>query len=145
MQVGKETTVCGTIYRSPVDRVKAHLDFKLQPTECLEKLNAKRKCYIFGDCNYDLIKSNENTHVSDFTEVMLNHNFCFMRNKSTRVTDTSATVLDHIWTNAYTDHIKSGIILHSSSDHLPVFMCADKSKVVTSSNILTRNFNPFVP
>ena len=39
-----------------------------------------------------------------------------------------------------TDHIKSGIILHSASDHLPVFMCADKSKA-TSSNILTRSFN----
>ena len=48
--------------------------------------------------------------------------------------------LDHIWTNAHTDHIKSGIISHSVSDHLPVFMCADKSKA-TSSTILTRIFN----
>ena len=54
VQVGKETIVCGTIYRSPVDHVKAHLDFRLQLTECLEKLDAKRKCYIFGDFNYDL-------------------------------------------------------------------------------------------
>ena len=49
-------------------------------------------------------------------------------------------MLDRIWTNAYTDHIKSGIILHSVSDHLPVFMCADKRKA-TFSNILTRSFN----
>ena len=105
MQVGKETIVCGTLYRSPVDLVKAHIDFRLQPIECLEKLDAKRKCYIFGDFNYDLAKSNENTHVGDFTEAMLNHNFCSIINKPTRITDTSATVLDHIWTNAYTDHI----------------------------------------
>ena len=59
MQVEKETIVCGTIYRFPVDHVKAHLDFKLQLTECLEKLNAKRKCYIFGDFDYDLAKSND--------------------------------------------------------------------------------------
>ena len=71
---------------------------------------------------------------------MLNHNFCSIINNPTRITDTSATVLDHIWTNAYTDHIKSGIILHFVTDHLPVFMCADKSKA-TSSNILTRSFN----
>ena len=61
VQEGKETIVCGTIYRSPVDLVKAHLDFRLQLIECLEKLDAKRKCYIFGDFNYDLAKSNENT------------------------------------------------------------------------------------
>ena len=68
---------------------------------------------------------------------MLNHNFCSIINKPTRITDTSATVLDHIWTNAYTDHIKSDIILY-----LPVFrpMCADKSKA-TFSKILTRSFN----
>ena len=80
----------------PVDHVKAHLDFRLQRTECLGKLNAKRKCYIHGDFNYELTKSNENTRVSDFTEVMLNHNFCSIINKPTRITDTSATVLDHI-------------------------------------------------
>ena len=103
VQVGKETIVCGAIYRSPVDHVTAHQDFRLQLTKCLEKLDVKRKCYIFADFNYDLAKSNENTHVSDFTEVMLNHNFCSIINKPTRITDTSATVLDHIWTNAYTD------------------------------------------
>ena len=139
MQVGKKNIVCGAICRSPVDHVTAHQDFRLQPTKCLEKLDVKKKCYTFGDFNYDLAKSNENAHVSDFTEVMLNHNFCSIINKPTRITDTSATVLYHIWTNAYTDHIKSGIILHSVSDHLPVFTCADKSKA-TSSNIFTRIF-----
>ena len=119
VQVGKETIVCGTIYRSPVDHVKAHLDFRLQLTECLEKLDAKRKCY-------DLAKSNENTHVSDFPEVMLNHNFCSIIKKPTRIIeDTSATVLDHVWTNAYTDHIKSGItvfcILHQTTC---LYLCA---------------------
>ena len=43
-------------------------------------------------------------------------------------------------TNSYFDHIKSGIILHSISDHLHLFMCAANSKVIYS-NSLTRNFN----
>ena len=71
---------------------------------------------------------------------MLNHYLCSIINNPTRITDTNATMLDHIWTNAYTDHIKSEIILHSVSDHLPVFTCADKSKAA-SSNILTISFN----
>ena len=45
------------------------------------------KCYIFGNFNYDLAKSNENTHVSDFTEVMLNHYLCSIIDKPTRIID----------------------------------------------------------
>ena len=45
--------------------------------------------------NCDLAKSVENTHVRDFTEVMLDYNFCSLINKPTRITDTGATVLDH--------------------------------------------------
>ena len=140
VKVGKATVVCGVIYRSSSDDLKAHQEFRFQLTECLEKLDAKRKCFIFGDFSYDLAKSVENTHVRNFTEVMLDHNFCSLINKPTRITDTGATVLDQIWINSYSDHIKSGIILHSISDHLPLFMCAANSKVI-SSNSLTRNFN----
>ena len=140
VKVGKVTVVCGVNYHSSSDDLKAHQGFIFQPTECLEKLDAKRKCFIFGDFNYDLAKLVENTHVRDFTEVMLDHNFCSLINKPTRITDTGATVLDQIWTNSYSDHIKSGIILHCISDHLPLLMCAANSKAM-SSNSLTRNFN----
>ena len=58
---------------------------------------------------------------------MLDHNFCSLINKPTRITDTGATALDQIWTNSDSDHIKSGIILHSISDHLLLFMCTANS------------------
>ena len=96
VKIGKATVVCGVIYRSPSYDLKAHQEFRFQLTECLEKLDAKSKCFIFGDFNYDLAKSVENTHVCDFTEVMLNHNFCSLINKPTLITDTGATVLNQI-------------------------------------------------
>ena len=71
---------------------------------------------------------------------MLNHNFCSLINRLTRITNTGATVLNQIWTNSYSDHIKSGIILHSISNHLPLFMSAANIKII-SSNSLTRNFH----
>ena len=140
MKVRKATCVCGVIYRSPSDDLKAYQKFRFQPTECLEKLDSKRKCFLFGHFNYDLAESVENTHVRDVTEVMLDHNFYSLINKPTLITSTGATVLDQIWTNSYPDHIKSGIILHSISDHLLLFMSAANSKVIFSSS-LTRNFN----
>ena len=42
---------------------------------------------------------------------MLDHNFCSLINRPARITDTGATVLDQIWTNSYSDHIKPGICI----------------------------------
>ena len=53
VKVRKATVVCGVIYRSPSDDLKAHQEFRFQLTECLEKLDAKRKCFIFGDFSYN--------------------------------------------------------------------------------------------
>ena len=53
-----------------------------------------QKCFIFGDFNYDLAKTVTNSHVSDVTEIMLNH--CALINKPTRISQESAAVLDHI-------------------------------------------------
>ena len=44
-------------------------------------------------------------------------------NKPTRITDTSATILDHVWTNLYSENIKTGVLLHPISDHLPIITC----------------------
>ena len=44
-------------------------------------------------------------------------------NKPTRITDLSASVSDHMWTNIYDEFNKYGIITSPISDHLPVFMC----------------------
>ena len=84
-----------------------------------ESLN---KCIITGDLNYDLLNL-ENTHVSNFVELMHENYYFPVINKPTRFSDSSATVRDHIWTNLHSHQIKSGAILDPLSDHLPVFIC----------------------
>ena len=49
-------------------------------------------------------------------------------NKPTRFSDSSATVIDHIWTNLHSHQIKLGAILDPLSDHLPVYICIDFTK-----------------
>ena len=39
----------------------------------------------------------------------------------TRITDTTATIIDNIWTNNVTSRIESGLVTVRVSDHLPVF------------------------
>ena len=46
-------------------------------------------------------------------------NFFSIINYPTRITDTSATVLDHIWTDISKHAVKSGIITSPISDHPP--------------------------
>ena len=75
-----------------------------------------------------LAKNVKNLHVSNLTEILLNHCFYLLINKSTRISQESATVLHHIWTNSYSLSINSGIILHPISDHMPVIMCIDTNK-----------------
>ena len=61
--------------------------------------------------------------VSDLLDIMSDTSFYSLINKPTRITDTSATILDHVWTNLYSENIKTGVLLHSISDHSPVLAC----------------------
>ena len=110
-----ESFFCGTIYRSPANDAMPNEKFRIKFQYCLSKINVKEKCYIFGDFNYDLTQTTENTHVYDFTEIMLNHSFFSVINIPTRITDTTATVLDQLWANSFCYAVKSK---YSSASHI---------------------------
>ena len=56
-------------------------------------------------------------------------------NKPTRVTDTSATLIDHIWSNDYNNCIKNGIVFDDSlSDHFPIFAVFNHLEQVNNDN-----------
>ena len=85
--------------------------------------------------NYDLAKIAEKSNVNDFVELMADHSFFSIINKPTRITDTCATVLDHIWTNPFSTITKCAVITHPLSDHTPMVMYAstelDNAKAFT--------------
>ena len=68
-------------------------------------------------------------------------------NLPSRISDSNASVLDHIWTNLYGNQIKSGIILHSISNHLPTFSCVNMNKSLscpeTKRLFTTQNIKKF--
>ena len=69
--------------------------------------------------NYNLLEI-DNSHTNTFTDTMCEHKFHPTINKPTRITASSATVIDHIWTDRFNCEISSGIIMDSLADHLPV-------------------------
>ena len=113
----------GTVYRPPKDLKKtSNVDrFMDSLKKCLKIISkSKKSCIIQGDLNFNLIDTDD-TSASDFADLMFDNSFFSHINKPTRITRTSATCIDHIWSNIYDQDILSGIITEKIADHMTTF------------------------
>ena len=117
----KINVVC--IYRPPSSNLKQFTD---KFTKYIESLG-KRELYICGDFNIDILKYNTHVDTKQFVDEMFTMGFSPIINKPTRITSTSATIIDNIWTNnvKLVSNCMSGVIIDDISDHLPIF-CINK-------------------
>ena len=78
--------------------------------------------YILGDFNLDLLKYNSHQPTSEIYDLMYSFSFLPVITKPTRITETSSTLIDNIFTNDLdiSNH-SSGILCTDISDHFPVF------------------------
>ena len=104
--------------------------------------HSEAKClfcmYIYF--NYDRSRS-EDRYTSKFIEAMFDQCFYLLINKPTRITSSSATVLDHVWTNVYSHVIKAKILFHIISDHMPLLTCFETYQHKSIHNCKIRIFN----
>lgn len=108
--------VVGIVYRPPNS---SFVDFLGSMEEILLILsNLHLKSYVMGDFNINLLSINDNA--TNYINLFQSFNFTQTITKPTRVTNKSATLLDHIWTNDMENFIRSGIQYISISDHFPV-------------------------
>ena len=115
-------TVC---YRSPDSENNSFLQSLIKILSELQKTN--KRSYIVGDVNYNILNMEHHKTTQDYYNLMTTHMYKQIITRPTRITDTSATLIDHIWhndmtiSNRTTDCI-TGIIYSDMSDHLPTFM-----------------------
>ena len=76
-------------------------------------MRASRKAYGSNSFFQSYIK---------FIETMFDHCFYSLINKPTHIINSSATVLDNVWTNIYSYIIKLKILLYFISDPLPLLV-----------------------
>jgi len=132
--------IYGTIYRSPNGDCDANYIFLDYLKKCVSKIRKTKKgCIIQGDLNYNLINVDD-SHMNSFSEVMFDNSFYPHVNLPTRITGTSATCIDHIWSNIFSKDVVSGIISETIADHMITFQCSDFS---LSKNDQTRESNTF--
>ena len=121
--VGKNIIV-GVIYRPPNGRIEI---FENAMNEILAKIDKENKiCYLMGDFNIDLLKSESCDYTNRFTEQLFTSSFIPLITKPTRITHHTATLIDNIFTNNIEklESSTNGIIFSDLSDHLPiVHMC----------------------
>jgi hypothetical protein len=106
------------IYKAPLIKMK---DFNDKLELFLDNTNAS-KTYIIGDFNIDLLTHQIDNHVKDFVNLMYLHSFQPIINRPTRITESSATLIDNIWTNSVINNkYNYGILISDLSDHFPIY------------------------
>ena len=115
--------IIGGIYRHPNGKVN-HFTEQLEAS--LAKLKNTETCVIAGDININLLNYNH-TLTNEYIDMMLSSNFLPRITLPTRITDTTVTLIDHIFTKLPVDSIGNEIIAGNIycdiTDHMPNFIC----------------------
>ena len=101
------------------------------------------KCIIGLDHNLDLLKQSVHSKTQEFLECILDHNLLPTITKPTRISKTSATLIDNILiSNKLQLNYESLIIVDDLSDHLPCLVKLKNFKPTGTKNfILKRKIN----
>jgi len=144
-----EKILCGTLYRHPNTPYEEFDNYMREVYATISRENAL--FYIQGDINIDGLKL-DNTMSQNFYDFILPRNIIpCIAGIPTRITDTTATQIDHICVfrpiNKLDKHIHSGALLWDISDHLPVFFVLKMDKSTRqpgkNSKYTKRSYNDY--
>eukprot|EP00733_Pompholyxophrys_punicea_P000457 Pompholyxophrys_punicea_v1_NODE_127_length_3306_cov_27.855737.p1 type:complete len:599 gc:universal NODE_127_length_3306_cov_27.855737:3001-1205(-) len=107
-------TMIGVVYRPPSC---THTMFNSSLETLCTKL-AQVPTIICGDFNIDM---HELKTTSPFFTAFATNGFQQLIRDPTRITATSATTIDHIWTNIQS-HVSAGTLCFTVADHLPIYI-----------------------
>ena len=117
----KICTNVGCIYRAPNTDIPDFID----ELEVILNFTKNQKMYICGDFNIDLLKCGNHQNSDDFVNKLFSYGFFPLINTPTRVTGSTATLIDNIYTNEMSVNIEPGILINDISDHLPILCMVD--------------------
>ena len=134
--INSEWYIFGIIYRRP----------NTNPQLFFEKYNqilsyiGKTKCVLAGDYNLDLLKFNSNRNVRELVDLSLQFDYKPFINKPTRVSGSSATIIDHIWCNYESENFIPGILQTDTADHFTPFLLS-KTHSLSSNDASNNSFS----
>ena len=111
--------ICCSMYRPPNTNVKI---FQSAMNKSMEQIKSEMHCdSIIGmDHNLDFIKYNCHGDTEHFMNMMLENSSFPCITRPTRVTKSTATLIDNIFVSSKLQNkFQNGIIVHDISDHFP--------------------------
>ena len=130
----RKTIITGSMYRPPnVDTQEFLKDYK----ELIEKIKGEKKELILGtDHNLDLLKSHCHRMTSTFLDMNLDRGIFPTITRPTRLTHTSATLIDNILvTENLLDRHVARILIDNISDHLACLLSLHDLLISNNSEI----------
>ena len=108
-----------SVYRPPKTDIKLFID------KLAETINKAQKSYIeiiiTGDFNINLMNYDSDNNVSEFLNTLASRSVTPVISKATRVSDSSATIIDNIFVSNPVN-FTSGVLVTDISDHFPIFI-----------------------
>ena len=121
IECNTKNIVVGVVYRShtSIDNFTTDID------PIYKQLNEEKKLfYVMGDFNIDLLKVDTDRSIHEYLEFIYSYSILPTIYKPTRITATTATIIDNILTNNE-DVMQSTILVTDISDHLPTILTID--------------------
>jgi len=128
---GDRKYTIGGVYRHPNSNID---EFCKLFEETLGKISTQKiPCIVAGDFNIDLQTCEHNKPTSSYMDCLLTNNFLPTILMPTRITDSTATLIDHVYYYAGANNkrdiaIRSGNLVHDLTDHLPNYVLCIKNK-----------------
>ena len=140
--------IIGVVYRHPVYKTCAIEHFSNELSSIFHTLNLnEREFYLIGDMNVNLCQDNKSYETSRYIDNLIGCSVKCIINKPTRITPTSKTLLDHIYTNNTLSNctLSGGISLCDFSDHYGTFVLipVSKPKLMNDNEIYIRDLSHF--
>lgn len=122
--------IVGTVYRPPKESAAK---FNVGLEAVISSISSDHEIVMLGDFNICILKDHD--LAKNYTRTLKSLNLRNLICEKTRITDSSASCIDHIITNISLNKIaNSGTIDIGLSDHLPVFCTYKSTKIKFNSH-----------
>lgn len=112
--------IIGEIYRIPNTPTELSL-YRYEDTITKLLKNKTHDIIIGTDQNFDYLKINDHKPTSDLFDHFISNGLVPVITKPTRITHSTASLIDNIYIKLNDTHVTSGILTTKLSDHLPIF------------------------
>ena len=136
LRIHHNSIIIGVIYRPPNTNLqKFNEEFRL----LLDQTVRCQSCVLLGDFNIDMSAQIMNSAIHEFQNITFTHCLQPKINLPTRITPTSATIIDNVFTNIFDKKSTVKIVVDDISDHLPIYFAIEDSKH-EPMNVFTQPF-----